>query len=443
MSDVIVVGGGASGMMCAALLGNKGIHTTLIEHNEKLGKKLFITGKGRCNFTNACDEETFLQHVVSNPKFLYRSIYHMNADEVMNLFESWGMPYQIERGRRVFPASNHSYDVIDALKRELKKGNVKVLLNTEVKEICRKKDGSVSGVKVIHSSALGNWKKEENATQINHERSQIHGNTVFMPADAVVIAAGGLSYPSTGSLGDGYRFARDLGIEVTECYPSLVPIDCKEQFLYELRGFTLKNVTLHVKDGKKDLFHEQGEVMFTNSGITGPLALKLSAKYGPLIGKKQLDTWIDLKPAVTEEQLDKRLLRLFETNKNHALKTIMHELFPSRMIPVIEKVSDISFDKVIHDVTKEDRKRIIDACKHFTLTLVKLRGYQEAIVTKGGISVKELNPGTMEARKVPGLYFTGEVIDTDAYTGGYNLQIAWSTAALAAKAITDTYLYKK
>lgn len=423
-------------MMCAALLGQKGIRTTLIEHNEKLGKKLFITGKGRCNFTNACDEETFLQHVVSNPKFLYRSIYHMNADDVMHLFESWGMPYQVERGRRVFPASNHSYDVIDALKRELKKNNVKVLLNTEVKEILQE-DGSVKGVKVIHSSALGNWKKEENAMQINHERNSIHGNTVFMPADAVVIATGGLSYPSTGSLGDGYRFAKDMGMQVTECYPSLVPIDCKEKYLYELRGFTLKNVTLHVKDGKKDLFHEQGEVMFTNTGITGPLALKLSAKCGPLIGNKSLEAWIDLKPAVTEEQLDKRLLRLFEANKNHDLKTIMHELYPSRMIPVMEKVSGISFDKVIHDVTKEDRKKIIEAAKHFPLTLVKLRGYQEAVITKGGISVKELNPGTMEAKKVSGLYCIGEVIDTDAYTGGYNLQIAWSTASLAAKAITD------
>ncbi|MDD6258819.1 MAG: NAD(P)/FAD-dependent oxidoreductase [Erysipelotrichaceae bacterium] len=437
MSEVIVIGGGASGMMCAALLGRNGIKTTLIEHNEKLGKKLFITGKGRCNFTNACDEQTFLSHVVSNPKFLYRSIYHMNADQVMHLFESWGMPYQVERGRRVFPASNHSYDVIDTLKRELKKGNVKVLLNTEVKEICCKEDGSVKGVNVLHSSALGNWKKEENAKEINHERSQIHGSTEFIPADTVVIATGGLSYPSTGSLGDGYRFAKDLGMQVTDCLPSLVPIDCKEKYLYELRGFTLKNVTLHVKDGKKDLFNEQGELTFTSSGITGPLTLKLSASCGPLISKKPLQAWIDLKPAVTEEQLDKRLLRLFETDKNHDLESVMHKLFPSRMIPVMEKVTGISFHTVIHDVTKEDRKKLINATKHFPLILDKLRGYSEAIITKGGISVKELNPGTMEAKKVPGLYCVGEVIDTDAYTGGYNLQIAWSTAALAAKAIID------
>lgn len=435
MSNVIVVGGGAAGMMCAALLSAKGQRVTLIEHNEKLGKKLFITGKGRCNFTNACDEETFLQNVVSNPKFLYSAIYNLNPEKLTGLFSSWGLQSHVERGRRVFPASDHSADVIDALKRQLEKGHVRVLLKTDVKEILFDESGRASGVRAVYSENNGNWKKLSSMETIERSRSGISGKEEIYKADAVVIATGGLSYPSTGSLGDGYRFAKEKGLKVTECYPSLVPIVCREEYVRELQGLSLKNVELHIRDGKKEKFDEFGELMFTHFGITGPLVLKASAEIGPLIGKKKLSSWIDLKPALSNEQLNARFLRLFEENQNKELKNILHEVYPAKMIPVIPEIARVSDEKKAHDVTKEERLRLVDTTKHFPVTLTALRGYQEAVITKGGVSVKELDPGTMEVKKCPGLYFIGEVVDLDAFTGGYNLQIAWSTAALAADAI--------
>lgn len=435
MANVIVVGGGAAGMMCAALLAAKGHRVTLMEHNEKLGKKLFITGKGRCNFTNDCDEETFLQNVVSNPKFLYSAIYNLNPESVIRLFSSWGLESHVERGRRAFPDSNHSSDVIDMLKRQLDKGHVKILLKTEAREILLDEEGKAKGVRAFYSQDNGSWEKLSSMETIEKKREHVSGRTENYTADAVVIATGGLSYPSTGSVGDGYRFAKKLGLKVTPCSPSLVPIVCQEEYIREMQGLSLKNVELHVKDGKKEKFDEFGELMFTHFGITGPLVLKASAELGPMIGKKALKSWIDLKPAVSEEQLDQRFLRLFEQNPNKELKTVLHELYPAKMIPVIPEVAGVSEDKKVHDLTKEERRRLVETTKHFPLTMTALRGYQEAVVTKGGVSVRELDPGTMEVKKIPGLYYIGETVDLDGFTGGYNLQIAWSTAALAADAI--------
>lgn len=401
-------------MMCAALLSEKHVPVTLLEHNEKLGKKVFITGKGRCNFTNDCDEETFLQHVVTNPKFLYSAIYTLNSDQTIRLFERWGMKTKVERGRRAFPLSDHAYDVTDTLSRVMRKNHVDLRLNTEVKRILVNDAGTVEGVLTEHAG------KEEEITSSH-----------------VVLATGGLSYPSTGSTGDGLRFARELGLKVKACLPSLVPINCAEEYVKDMQGLSLKNVELKIRRGKKTIFDEFGEMMFTHFGVTGPLILKASAEIGPLIGKTDLKTEIDLKPAVSEEQFEDRLIRLFQNNANKELKNVLHELYPAKMIPVIPRAAGIDETKKLHDLTKEERRRLVAVTKHFPLTLVSLRGYNEAVITKGGIAIREIDPGSMRVKKVPGLYAVGEVLDVDAFTGGYNLQIAWSTAALCAETIAE------
>jgi predicted Rossmann fold flavoprotein len=430
LKHIVVIGGGAAGMMCAILASGKDTRVTLIEKNEKLGKKLFITGKGRCNFTNACTEEEFLPNVMSNSKFLYSAIYGMNSKQVMDLFEQWGMTVKVERGRRAFPASDHSSDVIDALKRQLTRRHVRVLLDTEVTDVrCAEEesDGAEEGSRK-HAPL-------RRATGV-HIRTR-EGREEVIPADAVVIATGGLSYPSTGSTGDGYRFARELGMKVTPLYPSLVPIACSDEYVKEMQGLSLKNVELHIRSGKKKLYDGFGEMMFTHFGITGPLVLSASAEIGPLIGKKEMTAWIDLKPAVSEEQLDTRLVRIFSENPNKYLQSVLGELYPAKMVPVIPEVADVDPETRLHDLTKKEREAIIRATKHFPVSIVTLRGYNEAVITKGGVSVREIDPGTMESKKVRGLYFIGEVLDLDALTGGYNLQIAWSTAAACARALTE------
>lgn len=401
-------------MMCAALLSEKKIPVTLLEHNEKLGKKVFITGKGRCNFTNDCDEETFLRNVVTNPKFLYSAIYTLDSEATIRLFEKWGMKTKVERGRRAFPLSDHAFDVTDTLARVMRKNRVDVLLKTEVEEILTDEDGSVEGVRIRRN-----------------------GKTEELRSGHVVLATGGLSYPSTGSTGDGMKFARELGLGVKECLPSLVPINCREEYCKEMQGLSLKNVELKIRRGKKTVFDEFGEMMFTHFGVTGPLVLTASAEIGPMIGNTDLSTEIDLKPAVSEEQFENRLIRLFEKNANKELKNVLHEVYPTKMVSVIPMVAGVNESKKLHDLTKEERKRLVAVTKHFPLTLTSLRGYNEAVITKGGIAVKEIEPGTMAVKKVPGLFAVGEVIDVDALTGGYNLQIAWSTAAVCAEAIAE------
>lgn len=404
MSNVIVVGGGAAGMMAAVFAARNGQNVQLLEKNEKLGKKLFITGKGRCNITNAADIEDLFTAVISNPKFLYSGFYSFTNQQVIDFFEELGVKTKIERGERVFPVSDHSSDVIAAFSRELKSLGVSVSLHTEVRELLCEQD-KVCGV------LLTNGKK--------------------MKADAVIVATGGISYPSTGSTGDGYRFAKETGHRVTELLPSLVPMEVRQWYAKELQGLSLRNIEICITDGKKKLYEEFGEMLFTHYGVTGPVILSASSVVGKTLRKKELTLHIDLKPALSEEQLDKRILREFDANHNKQYKNSIDSLFPAKLKPVMIELSEIEPEKKVNEITKEERQRLVHLIKDFTMTLTGLRSYNEAIITKGGVSVKEVDPGTMESKKMKGLYFAGEVLDLDAVTGGYNLQIAWSTGYLA------------
>lgn len=404
MSNVIVVGGGAAGMMAAVFAARNGQNVQLLEKNEKLGKKLFITGKGRCNITNAADIEDLFTAVTSNPKFLYSGFYSFTNQQVIDFFEELGVKTKIERGERVFPVSDHSSDVIAAFSRELKSLGAAVSLHTEVRELLCEQD-KVCGV------LLTNGKK--------------------MKADAVIVATGGISYPSTGSTGDGYRFAKETGHRVTELLPSLVPMEVRQWYAKELQGLSLRNIEICITDGKKKLYEEFGEMLFTHYGVTGPVILSASSVVGKTLRKKELTLHIDLKPALSEEQLDKRILREFDANHNKQYKNSIDSLFPAKLKPVMIELSEIEPEKKVNEITKEERQRLVHLIKDFTMTLTGLRSYNEAIITKGGVSVKEIDPGTMESKKMKGLYFAGEVLDLDAVTGGYNLQIAWSTGYLA------------
>ena len=404
MSNVIVVGGGAAGMMAAVFAARNGQNVQLLEKNEKLGKKLFITGKGRCNITNAADIEDLFTAVISNPKFLYSGFYSFTNQQVIDFFEELGVKTKIERGERVFPVSDHSSDVIAAFSRELKLLGVSVSLHTEVRELLCEQD-KVCGV------LLTTGKK--------------------MKADAVIVATGGISYPSTGSTGDGYRFAKETGHRVTELLPSLVPMEVRQWYAKELQGLSLRNIEIRITDGKKKLYEEFGEMLFTHYGVTGPVILSASSVVGKTLRKKELTLHIDLKPALSEEQLDKRILREFDANHNKQYKNSIDSLFPAKLKPIMIELSEIEPEKKVNEITKEERQRLVHLIKDFTMTLTGLRSYNEAIITKGGVSVKEIDPGTMESKKMKGLYFAGEVLDLDAVTGGYNLQIAWSTGYLA------------
>ena len=413
MSHVIVVGGGAAGMFAAIAAAKNGHQVTLYEKNEKLGKKIFITGKGRCNITNAADMEELFDAVVTNSKFLYSSFYGYTNQNVIDFFEDAGVPVKIERGNRVFPISDHSSDVIRALEREMKKVGVKVCLNTEVKSVEAEK---------------GKFNKV------------VLKDTTTQTADACIVATGGLSYRSTGSTGDGFRFAENVGHKVTQCFPSLVPMETKEPWICELQGLSLRNVEAKILDGKKELYKDFGEMLFTHFGVSGPLIISASSYVGKKFmdkngQKKELTLEIDLKPALTEEQLDQRVLRDFEENHNRQFKNAITKLFPTKLIPVMLELGGIDPEKKVNSIEKEERKQFVHFIKHFRMTLTGLRDYPEAIITKGGVHVKEIDPGTMESKLVKGLYFAGEVLDLDALTGGFNLQIAWSTGYAAGNAI--------
>lgn len=413
MSHVIVVGGGAAGMFAAIAAAKNGHQVTLYEKNEKLGKKIFITGKGRCNITNAADMEELFDAVVTNSKFLYSSFYGYTNQNVIDFFEDAGVPVKIERGNRVFPISDHSSDVIRALEREMKKVGVKVCLNTEVKSVEAEK-GKLNKV--------------------------VLKDTTTQTADACIVATGGLSYRSTGSTGDGFRFAENVGHKVTQCFPSLVPMETKEPWICELQGLSLRNVEAKILDGKKELYKDFGEMLFTHFGVSGPLIISASSYVGKKFmdkngQKKELTLEIDLKPALTEEQLDQRVLRDFEENHNRQFKNAITKLFPTKLIPVMLELGGIDPEKKVNSIEKEERKQFVHLIKHFRMTLTGLRDYPEAIITKGGVNVKEIDPGTMESKLVKGLYFAGEVLDLDALTGGFNLQIAWSTGYAAGNAI--------
>lgn len=406
MKKVIVIGGGAAGMMATCMAAVEGAHVTLLEKNEKTGKKIYITGKGRCNLTNACQREEFLENVITNPKFLYSAFAQLDNQAVMNFFEKAGCRLKTERGDRVFPVSDHSSDVIAALNGELKKNRVQVMLHTEVSELLLE-EGSIKGV------LLSDGKK--------------------LHADAVIIATGGRSYESTGSTGDGYRFAKQAGHTIKDLRPSLVPFVVKEEWCKKLQGLSLKNVAVTLKKEKKKIYEGFGEMLFTHFGVSGPLILSASSFYTAKYNGQEALLTIDLKPAMDREQLDKRILRDFEENAGKQFKNALDKLLPAKLIPVMVELSGIDPHKKTNEVTKKERSRLLELFKELKLTVNGCRGYGEAIITGGGVNVKEIDPKTMGSRLVNGLYFAGEVMDVDALTGGFNLQIAWSTGALAGK----------
>lgn len=406
MKKVIVIGGGAAGMMAACMAAIEGAQVTLLEKNEKTGKKIYITGKGRCNLTNACQREEFLENVITNPKFLYSAFAQLDNQAVMNFFEKAGCRLKTERGDRVFPVSDHSSDVIAALNGELKKNRVQVMLHTEVSELLLEEE-SIKGV------LLSDGKK--------------------LHADAVIIATGGRSYESTGSTGDGYRFAKQAGHTIKDLRPSLVPFVVKEEWCKKLQGLSLKNVAVTLKKEKKKIYEGFGEMLFTHFGVSGPLILSASSFYTAKYSGQEVLLTIDLKPAMDREQLDKRILRDFEENAGKQFKNALDKLLPAKLIPVMIELSGIDPHKKTSEVTKKERSRLVELFKELKLTVNGCRGYGEAIITGGGVNVKEIDPKTMGSRLVNGLYFAGEVMDVDALTGGFNLQIAWSTGALAGK----------
>ncbi|MDD6036300.1 MAG: NAD(P)/FAD-dependent oxidoreductase [Lachnospiraceae bacterium] len=404
MKKVIVIGGGAAGMMAAAAAAEHGASVVLLEKNEKLGKKLYITGKGRCNVTNACDLEEILKKVVVNRQFLYSALYTFTNEDTMHFFEDCGVPLKVERGERVFPVSDKSSDVINGMAGRLKRAGVDVRFRTVVSKLCTE-NGKVHGVLLQNGDIIS--------------------------CDACIVATGGLSYASTGSTGDGYTFAKLCGHTVTECYPSLVGLKITESFAKELEGLSLKNVRLHVIQGKKELYNDMGELLFTADGVSGPLVLSASAHVTDKLSAGETILKLDLKPAMSKEELDARILKDFSEVKNKQFRNALDKLLPQRLIRVIIAMSGIEEDKQVNAVTKQERAVLVDVLKGMTMHIKKTGGFNEAVITRGGVSVREVNPSTMQSKLTEGLYFAGEVLDVDALTGGYNLQIAWSTGYLA------------
>jgi len=401
---IIVIGGGAAGMMAACAASENGNQVILVEKNEKLGKKVFITGKGRCNVTNACATEDLFTNFISNPKFLYGSIYRFTNEQVMEYFESLGVSLKIERGNRVFPISDHSSDIIRALERKLKSNSVDIRLNTPVVSI-NVYDDIVTGVTLSKNRII--------------------------QADAVILATGGKSYPACGSTGDGFKFADSLGLEVVKPEPSLVPFEVKEEYASLLMGLSLKNVKGTVIMNGKKIHEDFGEMLFTHFGISGPLVLSASCFVKEYMYNNGLKYAIDLKPALSEKQLDARIQRDLDESGTKQIKNSLSKLLPSKLIPVILDLSEIDGEKRACDIAKEEKNRLNYILKNFEFTITGNRGFNEAIITRGGISVKEIDPSTMASKKYKGLFIAGEVIDVDALTGGYNLQIAWSTGYTA------------
>ena len=405
MSKVVVIGGGAAGMIAAYAAANGGHQVTLLEKNEKLGKKIYITGKGRCNFTNASDMETIRNNVVTNPRFLYSAFSAFDNNDIVELLNSAGCPSKVERGNRVFPVSDHASDVNKALTNLLVRTKVEVCLNTEVKDLI------VEG-NICKGVLLKNGKK--------------------IMADDVIVATGGVSYPSTGSTGDGYRFARNCGHDVTEVRPALVAMKTREKWVKQLSGLSLKNVAIKVNNSKKTLYSDFGDMLFTYDGVSGPVIISASSVCGKYL---PLELCVDLKPALNNEVLDKRILKDFSENQNKTINNVIGKLLPIKLGLIILGIAGIDENTIIHDVTAAQRRSLLETVKCLKLNLVELKPFTEAIVTQGGVVTKQIDPKTMESKLVNNLYFAGEVMDVDGMTGGYNLQIAWSTGYLAGKGV--------
>ena len=409
MAKTIVIGGGAAGMMAAYAAAMCGNEVSLYEKNEKLGKKVYITGKGRCNVTNACETQDLLGNIVTNPKFMYSPIYTFDNNMVQSFMEEWGCPLKVERGNRVFPQSDKSYDVINALIRAMRENKVDINLDSHVSDILTE-NGHVTGVRV---------------------------NGCDVECDNVILATGGYSYPSTGSTGEGHTMASKLGHHITKCMPALVPFTAAEEWVKELQGLSLRNCGVTIYDGDHKIYEDFGELLFTHFGVSGPTVLSASSYAVDIIRKRPLRLVIDLKPALDEKQLDARILRDFEANINRKFMNSLDKLFPKSLIPVIIERSGIDAQCRVNEITRDKRQGLVKLIKNFDLTLTGLRGFNEAIITHGGVDVKEIDSSTMESKLIKGLYFAGEMIDVDAVTGGFNLQVAWSTGYLAGMAVSE------
>lgn len=416
---VVIIGGGAAGMVAAIMASRNGHKVVLIEKMRSLGRKLSITGKGRCNITNATEMENFIKNVPGNGKFLYSAFNQFTNEDAIKFFNEIGVKTKIERGERVFPVSDSALEVIDKLKKELDKLNVRIIVNTAVEEILVKEENleneivkTVKGVKI---------------------------NTGIIECDKIILATGGKSYPTTGSTGDGYKFAEKLGHTIVKPKPSLVPVEVYEKDVKEIQGVSLKNIGIKFMDGSKTIYQDFGEMLFTHFGVSGPTVLSGSAH---LLRVKNIDEKlkngsitvnIDLKPALTEEKLEARIQRDFEKYTKKQFKNSLNDLLPGKLINYIVEKSGIPEQKQTDQITKEERKKLAKLLKNLEFKVKRFRPIEEAIITAGGISIKEINSSTMESKKVKGLFFAGEIIDVDAYTGGFNLQIAYSTAYVAAK----------
>lgn len=405
--DCIIIGGGAAGLMAAYTAAENGKNVLLIERNDRVGKKLAITGKGRCNVTNNCSDEEFFANIPVGGKFLYSAYSNFTCRDTMDFFESRGVPLKTERGNRVFPVSDKAGDIVSALENACKKSGVNVL-HKRVTEVLAE-DGVIVGVRC--------------------------GETVYNAA-SVIIATGGKSYPVTGSDGDGHKFAAALGHTVTPLKPSLVPLVSEEEYCSEMTGLSLKNVAVSVKDTQKNkvIFKEQGEMLFTHFGVSGPLILSASSHIRDM-ERGRYKIFIDMKPALDFQTLDKRLQRDFSENPNRIFANSLSKLLPSKMIPVVVRLSGINPEKQVNSVTKQERTEFVTLLKNFPVTVRDFRPISEAIITSGGVKLSEVNPKTMESKLVQGLFFAGEVLDIDAYTGGFNLQVAFSTAVAAGNSV--------
>ena len=404
MAEIIVIGGGAGGMMAAIYAAMNGAQVTLLERNEKLGKKIYITGKGRCNVTNDCDQDEFLKQVPRNPRFLYSAMSHFSPQDMMALLEGAGCPVVVQRGRRVFPSTEKASDVTRALTRLLQQYGVRVMLNARVETVLTT-DGAVSGVKL-------------------HDGRE-------MQADAVILATGGVSYPMTGSTGDGYRIAEQLGHRIVKPVPALSALETEESWCGALQGLSLRNVTLSVKKGKKVLWQELGEMLFTHFGVSGPLVLEASSHLPEEPAGSEM--FINLKPGLDAQQLDARMTREFSAQSRKQLRNVLPALLPGKMAEIFADICGVDGNKTCDQITRAEREKLCGMMQALPVTVKRFRSIDEAIVTRGGITVKEVAPATMESKLMPGVYFAGEVLDLDAHTGGYNLQIAWSTGALAGQ----------
>ena len=427
MKKVCVIGGGAAGLMAAYAAAENGHQVRLIEKNEKLGKKIYITGKGRCNFTNDVSPQEFLQNVVRGEKFLMGALYSFPPQKVIDFFEEWGMPVKIERGNRAFPVSDHASDVTKALAKACANVGVEIRLNEKVisitsdiittSDIVDKRNGDCISDVITLPGVIG-----------------VQTDQSFYDCDEVIVATGGISYPSTGSTGDGYRFAEEKGLKIIPVKSALCGLNVEGDWYKSLQGLALKNVSMTAKYKNKTVYEDFGEMLFTHFGISGPIVLSLSSKINrlPLL---DVQLFLDCKPALDEQTLDKRLLRDFEKYKNKKISNALCEVLPQKLISVILSFANIREDKNVNVLTKEERLCLVKTIKNIPVKIKSLRGIEEAIVTSGGVDLSEINPKTMECKRIKGLRFCGEVLDVDAFTGGFNLQIAFSTGYMAGKGI--------